>query len=103
MKARFAWLNKSLTWFIFGIALTIGRCGANMLGCDKIQIPNVFICTSQRAYTYHTNRSCIALDRCGGTVKSVSRTDAEDKLRRRECSICKQEDEVYQDDDDNQR
>ncbi len=46
---------------------------------------NVYICLSVNAEVYHYNRNCQGLKRCTHEVKTVTKTEAINKYKRRLC------------------
>lgn len=56
-------------------------------------IDSVFICTGSSAHTYHTDRSCRGLVKCGGKIVSLP---ASVKLKKRRiCKICNAKSEAF--------
>ena len=47
----------------------------------------VYICTGDGAYSYHNNRSCSGLNRCGSEIKQVTLEYARG-LKRTPCGKC---------------
>ena len=48
---------------------------------------DVCICTGRSSKCFHDDPDCRGLSNCGGTVKEVSKENAED-MGRRPCRIC---------------
>jgi len=47
----------------------------------------VYICTGPHAKVYHASASCRGLNRCSGTVKTISLAKAQE-MGRRACKVC---------------
>lgn len=56
--------------------------------CSNVQGgQSVYICTGPKAYTYHKSSDCSGLNRCSGSVISVSLSKAK-QMGRRPCKKC---------------
>ena len=48
----------------------------------------VYICVSETAYAYHSNKYCQGLENCTHEIRKVSKNEAEEKYGRRPCRRC---------------
>jgi len=48
---------------------------------------SVYICTGEKAYSYHKNRTCSGLNRCQAEIRMVTLEYAK-SIKRQPCKIC---------------
>ena len=58
---------------------TIGGTTAATKSNTKIQSGTVYICTGPKARKYHSSQNCRGLNRCSGSIKSLSVSVAQSK------------------------
>ena len=66
---------------------TIGGTTASTKRNTIIQSGTVYICTGPKARKYHSNQNCRGLNRCSGSIKSLSVSAAKSKGFT-PCKIC---------------
>jgi hypothetical protein len=69
------------------IILAIGICAIALSLSFTSAATKVYICTGKYAVAYHSTSSCSGLNKCKGTIKSVTLAEAQ-RLKRRACKVC---------------
>ncbi len=83
-------MNKLIIIFLIAVAAVFASCSKNEpLNPEDSQY--VYVCTSNSAKTYHTDRNCSRLKNCGQEVLEVTRKKAREN-ERIICSDCDKRD-----------
>ena len=76
----------SVALFAFSFAANGGNIHSAKI-TDTKKPKTVYICTGKSSKCYHSSSSCRGLNRCSGTIKSISLEKAK-RMGRRPCKIC---------------